>query len=59
MDLKERLVPKIILKLHAILERPPGKHEKVIIMSNDLSKYHAGYNGEQSIDFYLQYKSKN
>jgi hypothetical protein len=57
MNLKERLVPEIILKLHAILQRLPVKHEKVIIMRNDLSKYRAGYNGEKSIDFYLQFLS--
>jgi ribosomal protein S27AE len=54
MNLKERLVPDIILKLQAILERLPRKHEKIILMKNDLSKFQAGFNGEKSIDFYLQ-----
>jgi hypothetical protein len=57
MNLKERVVPEIIPKLTAILERLPEKHERIIIMRNDLSKYRAGYNGEKSIDFYLQFLS--
>ncbi|MCA1054912.1 NERD domain-containing protein [Rossellomorea aquimaris] len=54
MILKERQVPEIILKLQAILERLPIQHEKIILLKNDLSKFQAGFNGEKSIDFYLQ-----
>ncbi|OAT85667.1 hypothetical protein A6P54_18330 [Bacillus sp. MKU004] len=54
MNLKERQIPEIILKLQAVLERLPKRHEKIILLKNDLSKFQAGFNGEKSIDFYLQ-----
>jgi rubrerythrin len=50
-----REIPKIIKLLEALLRRLPANHPKRPEIENELSNYQAGYKGEQSIDYYLNF----
>ena len=52
---KERLYPLSALKLEALLRRLPATHEKRQIIERDLAKILAGYRGEQSLDYHLNF----
>ncbi|WP_163098989.1 nuclease-related domain-containing protein [Peribacillus alkalitolerans] len=54
---KQRGIPIKILKLEALLKRLPGSHVKRPQIERDLLKSMAGYKGEQSIDYFLDFLS--
>lgn len=57
---RERQIPLIILKLQALLRRLPQNHPKRAKIKENLSRWIAGYKGEESLDYYLKYlDSKN
>lgn len=53
MVVKERTIPLRILILEAILRRLPFFHVKRAQIMDELKRRHAGYKGEQSLDFYF------
>ncbi|CAM3544699.1 nuclease-related domain-containing protein [Aeromicrobium ponti] len=55
MILKERKIPLLIRKLEALLRRLPPLHPKIPLINEDLNKRIAGYKGEASIDFHLDF----
>lgn len=52
---KERFYPLSALKLEALLRRLPATHEKRPLIERDLAKVLAGYRGEQSLDYHLNF----
>ena len=55
MILKERKIPLLILKTEALLRRLPAHHPKIPIINEELNKRLAGYKGEASLDFPLDF----
>ncbi|WP_222928824.1 nuclease-related domain-containing protein [Neobacillus piezotolerans] len=51
----ERAIPLIILMLEALLRRLPGGHPKRKDIEESLRTQKAGYNGEKSVDYYLNF----
>jgi hypothetical protein len=51
---KERTIPLIILILEALLRRLPMSHSKYQQISEELGRRHAGYKGEEHLDFYYR-----
>ncbi|WP_409275996.1 nuclease-related domain-containing protein [Neobacillus sp. SCS-31] len=51
----ERAIPLIILMLEALLRRLPGGHPKRKDIEESLRTQKAGYNGEKSVDHYLNF----
>lgn len=49
--------PMILLKLEALTRRLPINHQKQNKIIEDLAKRRAGYNGESSLKYYLDYLS--
>ncbi|MFD0829887.1 NERD domain-containing protein [Neobacillus sp. M.A.Huq-85] len=54
MIVKERTIPLKILILAAILRRLPPNHAKYQQILDELGRRQAGYEGEQSLDFYYR-----
>ncbi|MDQ6600141.1 nuclease-related domain-containing protein [Bacillus salipaludis] len=54
MLVKERTIPLKILILSAILRRIPLSHARYQQISDELGRRQAGYEGEQSLDFYYR-----
>ncbi|WP_026576777.1 nuclease-related domain-containing protein [Bacillus sp. UNC438CL73TsuS30] len=54
MIVKERTIPLKILILSAILRRIPLSHARYQQISDELGRRQAGYEGEQSLDFYYR-----
>ena len=52
---KKREVPEKIRAFEAILRRIASNHPKRLLLESDLSKYRAGFNGEQALDYYLSF----
>jgi len=52
---KKREIPEKIRALEAILRRIASNHPKRLLIESDLSKYRAGFNGEQALDYYLSF----
>ncbi|MBT2691265.1 NERD domain-containing protein [Bacillus sp. ISL-47] len=55
MIIKERKIPLFVLKLEALLRRLPPGHSKIPLIKEELSKRNAGFKGESSIDFPLDF----
>ncbi|WP_260508138.1 nuclease-related domain-containing protein [Cytobacillus firmus] len=55
MILKERKIPLLIRKTEALLRRLPSHHPKIPIINEELNKRLAGYKGEASLDFPLDF----
>ncbi|MBM7650197.1 ribosomal protein L37AE/L43A [Bacillus ectoiniformans] len=55
MIAKERGIPIRILKLESLLKRLPANHSKRLRIEEDLAIAKAGFRGEQSIDYYLDF----
>lgn len=55
MILKERNMPLLILQLEALLRRLPPLHPKIPLIKEELGKRMAGYKGEVSLDFPLDF----
>lgn len=55
MIIKERKIPTNILKLEALLRRLPSNYPKRKDIEQQLARRRAGYNGEQSLDYYLSF----
>ncbi|QGQ48182.1 nuclease-related domain-containing protein [Metabacillus sediminilitoris] len=55
MIMKQRLYPEMIKKLEMLQLRIPTDHQKYHVISGDLAKRRAGYFGERSIDYYLEF----
>lgn len=55
MILKERKIPLLIRKTEALLRRLPANHPKIPIINEELNKRLAGYKGEVSLDFPLDF----
>ncbi|MBO0961361.1 NERD domain-containing protein [Neobacillus sp. MM2021_6] len=53
MIIKARKVPLIILILLALLRRLPKNHDKRSQIMKELARRQAGYQGEESLDYYL------
>ncbi|MFJ7725280.1 nuclease-related domain-containing protein [Neobacillus sp. NPDC097160] len=53
MIIKERKIPLIILILLALLRRLPKNHDKRPQIKKELARRQAGYQGEESLDYYL------
>ncbi|RDU35951.1 NERD domain-containing protein [Neobacillus piezotolerans] len=51
----ERAIPLIILMLEALLRRLPNGHPKRKEVEESLRTQKAGYNGEKSVDYYLNF----
>lgn len=58
MIVKERKIPMKILKLEALLRRLPSKHLKRFHIEEELAISKAGFRGEQTIDYYFGFISK-
>ncbi|MCA1029482.1 NERD domain-containing protein [Bacillus timonensis] len=58
MIVKSREMPNKIKKIEALLKRLPPHHEKRPILEEHLVKSIAGYRGEKSLDYYLQFLEK-
>jgi ribosomal protein S27AE len=56
---KERKIPLILQKYEALLRRLPAAHPKRELIEKELAKRRAGYEGEKSIDYYLNEISKD
>lgn len=56
---KERKVPLTILKYEALLRRLHDYHPKRPIIEEQLAKFRKGFEGEQSIDYFLSELPKN
>jgi hypothetical protein len=52
---KERIIPRIILILQALLRRLPLNHPKLHMISEELGKRMAGFKGETAIDYTLSF----
>ncbi|MGM0753740.1 MAG: nuclease-related domain-containing protein [Bacillota bacterium] len=52
---KERIIPRIILILQALLRRLPLHHPKLHMISEELGKRMAGYKGEKALDYTLSF----
>ncbi len=52
---KKREIPDQIRALEAILRRISSNHPKRLMIESDLSKYWAGFNGEQALNYYLSF----
>jgi ribosomal protein L37AE/L43A len=59
MKVKEKQIPRIVLKLQALLPRTSPIHIKAAYVKDDLAKFLAGYKGEKSIDFHLSFLPKD
>lgn len=55
MNVKPRKTSLSIRKLEALIRRLPPYHPKLPFISEELSKKMAGYKGECSLDFYLEF----
>jgi ribosomal protein L37AE/L43A len=55
MILKERKIPLLIRKTEALLRRLPSHHPKIPLINEELNKRLAGYKGEASLDFPLDF----
>ncbi|WP_053366369.1 nuclease-related domain-containing protein [Bacillus sp. FJAT-27245] len=55
MNALERAIPLIILMLEALLRRLPGGHPKRKEVEDAYRTQKAGYNGEKSVDYYLNF----
>ncbi|MBY0121772.1 nuclease-related domain-containing protein [Bacillus sp. S/N-304-OC-R1] len=53
MIIKERKIPLIILILTALLRRLPKNHEKRQQIMKELARRQAGYQGEESLDYFF------
>jgi Nuclease-related domain len=51
MIIKDREVPRIILKLQALLRRFPLNHQKVQTLVDELNRRTAGHKGEEALDY--------
>lgn len=56
---KERKVPIYLQKLEVLLRRLDPTHPKYNLISGELLKSKAGYNGEKSVDYYLSFLLHN
>ncbi|WP_409273872.1 nuclease-related domain-containing protein [Neobacillus sp. SCS-31] len=54
----ERVIPLIILMLEALLRRLPSGHSRRKEVEESLRTQKAGYNGEKSVDYYLNFLDK-
>lgn len=52
---KERIIPRIILILQALLRRLPLNHPKLPMISEELGKRMAGFKGETALDYTLSF----
>ncbi|WP_044338229.1 nuclease-related domain-containing protein [Rossellomorea aquimaris] len=52
---KERIMPRIILILQALLRRLPLNHPKLHMISEELGKRMAGFRGEKALDYTLSF----
>ncbi|MFC7785780.1 nuclease-related domain-containing protein [Rossellomorea sp. GCM10028870] len=52
---KERIIPRIILILQALLRRLPLNHPKLLLISEELGKRMAGFKGEKALDYTLSF----
>ncbi len=52
---KERVMPRMILMLQALLRRLPLNHPKKQLISDELGKRMAGYKGETALDYTLSF----
>ncbi|MGD6959548.1 nuclease-related domain-containing protein [Rossellomorea aquimaris] len=52
---KERIIPRIILILQALLRRLPLNHPKLHMISEELGKRMAGFKGETALDYTLSF----
>ncbi|WP_037986035.1 nuclease-related domain-containing protein [Thalassobacillus devorans] len=55
MIIKPRKLPEEIKKLRALTRRLPFHHPKMTLITEQLKRYEAGYNGEKSLDFPLSF----
>ncbi|MCU1806624.1 NERD domain-containing protein [Cytobacillus firmus] len=55
MILKERKIPLLIRKTEALLRRLPSHHPKITLINEEMNKRLAGYKGETSLDFQLDF----
>lgn len=53
MIIKDRDIPRIILKLQALLRRFPLHHHKIQILVDELNRRTAGHKGEEALDYPL------
>ncbi|MBE7096912.1 nuclease-related domain-containing protein [Bacillus cereus] len=58
MIVKERKMPIHLLQLEALLRRLPAHHPKRNVVVENLSKFKAGYKGEQAIEYPLSFLSE-
>ncbi|MBB6453980.1 ribosomal protein L37AE/L43A [Salirhabdus euzebyi] len=59
MIIKERKAPIKLHKLDALRRRLPKTHPKQSLIEEELAKNKAGYQGEQSLDYYLSFLPSN
>ncbi|MCA1065064.1 nuclease-related domain-containing protein [Rossellomorea sp. AcN35-11] len=52
---KERILPRTILILQALLRRLPHNHPKLTMISEELGKRKAGFKGETAVDYTLSF----
>ncbi|MGD6848734.1 nuclease-related domain-containing protein [Rossellomorea aquimaris] len=52
---KERIIPRIILILQALLRRLPLNHPKLHMITEELGKRMAGFKGETALDYSLSF----
>lgn len=55
MIVKERDVPRMLLKMEALNRRLPSHHKMKAIVDMETGNLRAGYQGEKSLDFILQF----
>jgi ribosomal protein L37AE/L43A len=53
MIIHEREIPRIILKLQALLRRLPLHHPKIQVIVDELNRRSAGHKGEEALDYPL------
>ncbi|KAA0544597.1 NERD domain-containing protein [Bacillus sp. BGMRC 2118] len=57
MIVKKNEKPRILLQHEALTKRLPKNHPKQIDIQKNLARRRAGFNGENSVDYYLDYLS--
>ncbi len=53
MIIQDREIPRIILKLQALLRRLPLNHPKIQVLVDELNRRSAGHKGEEALDYPL------
>jgi ribosomal protein L37AE/L43A len=53
MIIQDREIPRIILKLQALLRRLPLNHPKIQLLVDELNRRSAGHRGEEALDYPL------